>query len=159
MRQTNTHLVQVVKQRLLEIKGGFSFVRGTFCNNSAHKTMGFHLGIDWLEARINCRNFRIVVPGEFHSVEKPSAAEYFANTNPPIPVASVLTEEEAVRYLRLDEGARCPESARRSFRRLVETKRIRGARIGRRARYLREELLRFARHATELSGDAPNPTK
>ena len=121
--------------------------------------MGFHLGIDWLKARIINGNLRIVVPGDFHSVEKLSAAEYFANTNPPIPVASVLTEEEAVRYLRLDEGARCPESARRSFRRLVETKRIRGARIGRRARYLREELLRFARHATELSGDAPDPTK
>lgn len=159
MTWTSTHLVRVVKRRLTAIKAGFGFVRSAICSNSVRRSMGFHLGIDWLEARIISRHSKVVVPGEFHSVERDSTAEYFANTNPPIPVASVLTEEEAVRYLRLDEGARCPESARRSFRRLVETKRIRGARIGRRARYLREELLRFARHATELSGDAPNPAK
>ena len=81
--------------------------------------------------------------------------EYFPNTRPPEPVPAVLTAEEAIRYLRLDEGGRPPEAAARAFRRLVETKRVRPARIGIRNRFAREELLRFVLHATELSGEAP----
>ncbi len=83
--------------------------------------------------------------------------EYFANTSPPEPVPSVLTEQEAILYLRLDADDRGPDAAQRAFRRLVETKRIRPARIGIRNRYARDELRRFVLHATELTGDAPTP--
>ena len=81
----------------------------------------------------------------------------------PEPVPAVLTEDEAIRYLRLDEGRewdtgpKGAEAARRALRRLVETKRLRPARIGPRNRYAREELRRFLLHATELSGEAPHP--
>ena len=82
---------------------------------------------------------------------------YFTNSSPPEPVPAVLTADEAIRYLRLDEYGRPPKAAQQAFRRLVETKRIRRARIGIRNRFAREELQRFVLHATELSGDAPNP--
>lgn len=83
--------------------------------------------------------------------------EFFPNTRPPEPVPAVLTEQEAIRYLRLDEDGRPQEAATRAFRRLVETKRVRPARIGLRNRYARKELCRFVLHATELSGDTPHP--
>lgn len=83
--------------------------------------------------------------------------EYFPNSNPPEPVPAVLTEAEAIRYLRLDEGRNGDSSAAlRALRRLVETKRLRPARIGLRNRYAREELRRFVLHATELAGEAPD---
>lgn len=82
--------------------------------------------------------------------------EYFPNTSPPEPVPAVLTEAEAIRYLRLDEEARTPEAARRALRRLVGLHRLRPARIGARNRFARQELLRFVLHATELAGQAPN---
>lgn len=83
--------------------------------------------------------------------------EYFPKSSPPEPVPAVLTAQEAIRYLRLDEDGRPPEAARRAFRRLVETKQVRPARIGIRNRFAREELRRFVHHATELSGEAPDP--
>lgn len=81
--------------------------------------------------------------------------EYFAKSYPPVPVPAVLTADEAIRYLRLDENGKPPKAAQRAFRRLVESKRIRPARIGIRNRFSREELQRFVLHATELSGEAP----
>ena len=83
--------------------------------------------------------------------------EYFPRTCEPVP--AVLTEHEAIRYLRLDEEGRDPVAARRAFRRLVETKRIRPCRIGIRNRFAREELRRFVLHATELGGDVPVPQR
>ena len=88
--------------------------------------------------------------------ERGAVIEFFANTCPPEPVPAVLTEAEAIRYLRLDAEGRASDAAQRAFRRLVETKRIRPARVGLRNRYAREELRRFLLHATELAGDAPS---
>ena len=85
--------------------------------------------------------------------------EYFANSSPPLAVPAVLTADEAIRYLRLDAEGRPTQAALRAFRRLVETKRVRPARIGIRNRFAREELRRFVLHATELSGEAPDPEK
>lgn len=82
--------------------------------------------------------------------------EYFAGNGKPVPM--VLTEMEAVRFLRLDAEERAPESALRAFRRLVETKRIRPCRIGLRNRFARQELERFVLVATELAGEAPSPS-
>ena len=82
--------------------------------------------------------------------------EYFPNSNPPEPVPAVLTEFEAIRYLRLDEGRKGDtRAALRALRRLVETKRLRPARIGIRNRYAREELRRFVLYTTDLAGEAP----
>src|SRR5690554_3697916 len=80
--------------------------------------------------------------------------EFFPNTNPPRPVPGVLTFDEACMLLRLDEG-RGMAQARRALRRLIERRLIRPARIGRYSRFSREELLRFVRWQTELSGEAP----
>lgn len=74
--------------------------------------------------------------------------EFFPKSREPVPL--LLTEEEAIRMLRLDVGATSPEAARRALRRLMETKRLRPVRVGRRNRYCREELRRFVLGATEL---------
>ena len=113
---------------------------------SAHGETGFDLGTD--------HPLRSRWQGTIHVVIGHFSTEFFANTDPPRPVPPILTEDETIALLRLTEG-RNEERARRALRRLVETKRVRPARIGLRNRYFREELLRFARHATELSGDAP----
>lgn len=80
--------------------------------------------------------------------------EFFPGTTDPVPL--VLTEHEAIRFLRLDEEERDPTSAQRAFRRLVDSKRIRPCRVGRWNRYAREELRRFVLHATEMTGEAPH---
>ena len=82
--------------------------------------------------------------------------EFFPNTHPPQPVPVVLTEDEAISFLRLDAGGRALEAARRALRRLVERKLIRPCRVGKRSRFLREELLRFLRWQTDLHGEAPD---
>ncbi len=82
--------------------------------------------------------------------------EFFPNTQPPKPVPVVLTEDEAISFLRLDAGGRALEAARRALRRLVERKLIRPCRVGKRSRYLREELLRYLRWQTDLHGKAPD---
>ena len=82
--------------------------------------------------------------------------EFFPNTHPPKPVPVVLTEDEAISFLRLDAGGRALEAARRALRRLVERKLIRPCRVGKRSRFLREELLRYLRWQTELHGEAPD---
>ena len=64
----------------------------------------------------------------------------------------VLTPEDACRYLRLDEG-RDMARALRTLRYYVERKQIRPFQVGRRLRYLREELLRFGRVRTEEYGE------
>lgn len=83
--------------------------------------------------------------------------EYFANSSQPVP--TVLTEDEAIQFLRLDEAEKRPGAAKRALRRLVETKRIRPVRIGLLNRFAREELRRFVLHATELAGEGPMPSE
>jgi len=83
--------------------------------------------------------------------------EYFPRTCEPVP--AVLTEHEAIRYLRLDEEGRDPDAAQRALRRLVETRRIRPCRIGIRNRFARAELHRFVLHATEIGDSVQAPQR
>jgi len=64
--------------------------------------------------------------------------------NPPAPCPELLTEEEAVRYLRLD-GER---NARRTLKYYREKGLLRGTAVGRHLRYRRVELDRFLEHQT-----------
>ena len=81
--------------------------------------------------------------------------EFFPNTHPPKPVPALLTEDDAVRFLRL-ELDRDLSRGKRALRRIAERKLIRPCRVGKRSRFLREELLRYLRWQTELHGEAPD---
>ena len=60
-----------------------------------------------------------------------------------------MTAQEAVAYLRLDEGGRDPGDALKSLEYLVRTGRVRPCRVGRKNRYARVELHRFVLKQTE----------
>ena len=62
------------------------------------------------------------------------------------PVPDLLTEEEAVKFLRLDiDGPKDPSATLKHYR---DKKLLRGTRIGRKYRYSRLELLKFIELAT-----------
>lgn len=79
--------------------------------------------------------------------------EFFPGSTEPVP--ALLTEDDAVRFLRL-ELERDLSRGKRALRRIVERKLIRPCRVGKRSRFLREELLRYLRWQTELHGEAPD---
>ncbi len=79
--------------------------------------------------------------------------EFFPGSTEPVP--ALLTEDDTVRFLRLDLDRDLSRS-KRALRRLVERKLIRPCRVGKRSRFLREELLRYLRWQTELHGEAPD---
>lgn len=79
--------------------------------------------------------------------------EFFPGSTEPVP--ALLTDDDAVRFLRL-ELDRDLSRGRRALRRIVERKLIRPCRVGKRSRFLREELLRYLRWQTELHGEAPD---
>ena len=61
-------------------------------------------------------------------------------------VPDLLTEEEAIRFLRLDiDGPKDPSATLKHYR---DKKLLRGTRIGRKYRYSRVELLKFIELAT-----------
>jgi hypothetical protein len=62
---------------------------------------------------------------------------YFPNGKP---VPEVLTEQETIEFLRLDDGPKHPEMTLQYYR---TEGLLRGIRIGRRMRYTKTELLRF----------------
>ena len=65
------------------------------------------------------------------------------------PCPEVLTEEEAIRYLRLDvDGPEHPENTLRYYR---EKKLLKGTRIGKRIRYTRRSLDEFLERMTDDS--------
>ena len=67
--------------------------------------------------------------------------------DPPTPCPEVLTEEEAIRYLRLNEvGIKDPKGTLRYYRR---TGLLRATQVGKCIRYRRVELERFLEQATE----------
>ena len=67
--------------------------------------------------------------------------------DPPTPCPELLTEAEAIRYLRLDEtGVGDPARTLRYYR---EKSLLRATQIGRRLRYRRIELDRFLGRITE----------
>jgi len=69
----------------------------------------------------------------------------------------VLTDVEAAHYLRLDADGRDTEAALRSLRFLVDSRRIRPARIGKCNRYSIRELTRFIQTQTEKYGEDSEP--
>jgi len=73
-------------------------------------------------------------------------------TDPPRVAPSLMTAQEAVVYLRLDEGGRDMADALKSLEYLVTTGRIRPCRVGRHNRFARVELQRFVIEQTERYG-------
>ena len=72
-----------------------------------------------------------------------NTVSYFADGTP---VPDLLTEEEAVKFLRLDiDGPKDPSATLKHYR---DKKLLRGTRIGRKYRYSRLELLKFIELAT-----------
>lgn len=132
-------------------RGDFDFLPASGNRNSLRETRGSHLEIECTSIRRGGACCRLIVRGSFET-----SGEFFADTDPPKPVPAVLTEQEAICFLRLDEEERDPKSAQRAFRRLVDIKRIRPCRVGRWNRYAREELQRFVLHTTDMAGQAPN---
>ena len=63
------------------------------------------------------------------------------------PVPELLTEEETVKFLRLD-GDGGPKDPSMTLKHYRDKKMLRGTRIGRRYRYSRVELLKFIAVAT-----------
>ncbi len=71
---------------------------------------------------------------------------YVPASGPPLG-SPLLTEQEAIRYLRLDvDGPRDPRSTLRYYR---QRHKLRGARCGRRLRYPRSELDRLIERLLE----------
>ena len=69
--------------------------------------------------------------------------------NPPGPCPELLTDEEAIRYLRLDEtGIDDPSRTLRYYR---EKGLLRATQVGRRVRYRRVELDRLLERLTEVN--------
>ena len=69
------------------------------------------------------------------------------DTVPPQPCPELLTEEEAIRFLRLDT---IPDvDARKSLERYRQSGKLRSTRIGRRLMYHIDELRRFIASQTE----------
>ena len=78
-------------------------------------------------------------------------SEYFPGTHDVVPRA--LTPTEACYYLRLDVGRENETAMLKALDRLVESKRLRPALIGRLKRYDRLELDRFIERQTEIYGE------
>ncbi|MEQ9094928.1 MAG: helix-turn-helix domain-containing protein [Phycisphaerales bacterium] len=70
-------------------------------------------------------------------------------TEPPRVAPTLMTAQEAVVYLRLDEGDRDMADALKSLEYLVKAGRIRPCRVGRSNRFARAELHRFVIEQTE----------
>lgn len=73
-------------------------------------------------------------------------------TDPPRIAPPLMTAQEAVVYLRLDEGGRDMADALKSLEYLVLTGRLRPCRVGRNNRFARAELQRFVLDQTERYG-------
>jgi len=79
-------------------------------------------------------------------------------TDPPRIAPSLMTAQEAVVYLRLDEGGRDMADALKSLEYLVQTGRVRPCRVGRNNRFARAELQRFVLDQTERYGQEKSST-
>ena len=76
-------------------------------------------------------------------------ASYFADGTV---VPDLMTEEEAIRFLRLDvDGPKDPQTTLEYYR---SEDRLRATKVGKRLRYLKSELLNFLEYQTQrTSGD------
>ena len=63
------------------------------------------------------------------------------------PVPEVLNEQEAIEFLRLDDGPKHPEVSLQYYR---SEGLLKGVKIGRKLRYTKTELLRFLERISEL---------
>lgn len=77
-------------------------------------------------------------------------------TDPPRIAPALMTAEEAVVYLRLNEGGRDIGDALKSLEYLVQNGRLRPCRVGKHNRYARSELHRFVIEQTERYGERRN---
>ena len=68
---------------------------------------------------------------------------------PAVPVPDILTEDEAIRFLRLDQTN--TQDPHLTLARYRKRGLLRGTQISRNIRYLREELIEFARRQTEVN--------
>lgn len=75
-------------------------------------------------------------------------------TDPPRIAPSLMTAQEAVVYLRLDDGGRDIADALKSLEYLVSSGRLRPCRVGRHNRFARAELQRFVLEQTERYGQS-----
>ena len=88
-----------------------------------------------------------ILPGRCIRDDKGNVVE----VEPPQPCPELLTEEEAVRFLRLD-GEKGPSDPYQTLWRYRREGLLRAVKIGRQLRYPREELMRFIRRLTEGCG-------
>lgn len=85
----------------------------------------------------------------FNEANQYQTVSFFADGTP---VPDLLTEEEAVRFLRLDiDGPKDPSATLKHYR---DKNMLRGTRIGRRYRYWRAELLKFIAVATNNTNNS-----
>ncbi|AQQ71162.1 hypothetical protein SMSP2_01528 [Limihaloglobus sulfuriphilus] len=78
--------------------------------------------------------------------EKSCCFSYFSDGTP---VPDVLTEKEAVKFLRLDDGeTKYPSKSLEYYRNQGI---LRGTRVGKRLRYLKSELLNFLENQTRIT--------
>lgn len=92
-------------------------------------------------------NERFVTPGILPPVYRKEADGRFVELVPAMPCPELLTEEEAIRYLRLDIiDVENPEDTLRRYRKQGL---VRGTQVGKCVRYRRSELEAFLARITE----------
>ena len=80
------------------------------------------------------------------TINQYNIASYFPDGSP---VSDLLTENEAIRFLRLDEGGtKHPETSLAYYR---SEGLLRATRVGKRLRYLKSELLSFLDQQTKIT--------
>ena len=96
---------------------------------------------------VNLTEMRFNMKG--NEVVKYVGASYFADGTH---VPDLMTEEEAVKFLRLDiDGPKDPSTTLEYYR---SEDRLKATRVGKKLRYLKSELLKFLEYQTQtISGD------
>lgn len=90
---------------------------------------------------------RYFTPGILPAMYRREPDGKLVEVSPPMPCPELLTEEEAIRYLRLDIiDVENPEETLRRYRKQGL---IRGTQVGKCVRYRRSELERFLDRITE----------